>query len=196
MKRKGYLFFRKTEWHHSWRCHYLIDIVSDTSCLVSQYGMQILYVYPNLPRRRDAFLTARTQAIIFAACAYLIRSERIRPIILLLQAFGVVFQCVVQYGRHTALARRLASSCCLHRYIGSLPWGVEFNHQQEQYIAQFSHYEIIILFSAAKVAKIMHISIPFSWINNFLTNFSYWRNNFALLLHRFWKSHIRSPFRL
>lgn len=52
-----------------------------------------------------------------------------------------------------------------------------------------------ISFYAAKVAKIMHISIPSSRINNFLTYFSYWRNNFPLLLHRFWKNHIRSPFR-
>ena len=147
MKWEGYMFFRKTKWRHSWRCHYSIDIVSDTGCLVSQYGMQILYVYPNLPRRRDAFLTARTQAIIFAACAYLIRSERICPIILLLQAFGAVFQCVVQYGRHTALARwGGARSRCLHRYIGSLPWGIESYDQQEQYIAQFFHYEILFRF--------------------------------------------------
>ena len=54
----------------------------------------------------------------------------------------------------------------------------------------------IISFYAAKVAKIMHISMQFSRINNFLTYFSYWRNNFPLLLHRFWKSYIRSPFRL
>ena len=54
----------------------------------------------------------------------------------------------------------------------------------------------IISFYAAKVAKIMHISMPLSRINNFLTYFSYWRNNFLLLLHRFWKSYIRSPFRL
>ena len=53
-----------------------------------------------------------------------------------------------------------------------------------------------ISFYAAKVAKFMHISIPFSRINNFLTNFSYLRNNFLLLLHRFWKNYIRSPFRL
>ena len=53
-----------------------------------------------------------------------------------------------------------------------------------------------ISFYAAKVAKIMHISIPFSRINNFLTYFSYLRNKFMLLLHRFWKNHIRSPFRL
>ena len=153
--------------------------------------MQILYVYPNLPRRRDAFLTARTQAIIFAACAYLIRSERIRPIILLLQAFGVVFQCIVEHGRHSALARRWASSSCLRMHIGSLPRGIESDNQQEQYIAQFSHYEIVISFYAAKVAKIMHISMPFSRINNFLTTFSYLRNNFLLILHRNCKLELR-----
>ena len=53
-----------------------------------------------------------------------------------------------------------------------------------------------ISFYAAKVAKIMHISILFVRINNFLTYFSYLRNNFRVLLHRFWKNHIRSPFRL
>ena len=151
------MFFRKTKWHHSWRCHYSIDIVSDTGCLVSQYGMQILYVYPYLPRRRDAFLTARTQAIIFAACAYLIRCERIRPIILLLQAFGVVFQCIVEHGRHTALARRLARSIWWHWHVGSLPWGVESNHQQEQYIAQFSHYEIYFVFCCKGSKNYAHL---------------------------------------
>ena len=142
MKWEGYMFFRQTKWHYAWLCHYPIDIVSDTARLVSQYGMQILYICPHLPRRRNAFLTARAQAIVFASCTYLIRCESICPIILLLQALGVVFQCVVQYGRHIALARRWASSCCLHRYIGSLPWGIESNYQQEQYIAQLSHYEI------------------------------------------------------
>ena len=188
------MFFRQTKWHYAWLCHYPIDIVSDTARLVSQYGMQILYICPHLPRRGDAFLTARAQAIIFASCAYLIRSEGIRPIILLLQSFGIIFQCILQYGRHTAFARRGAWSICLHRHIGSLPWGIESDNQQEQYIAQFSHYEITISFYAAKVVKIMHISMQFSRINNFLTTFSYLRNKFLLLLHRFWKNHIRSPF--
>ena len=136
------MFCRQTKWHYAWLCHYSIDIVCDTVCFVSQYGMQILYMCTHLPRWGDSFLTACAQAIIFAACAYLIRSEGIRPIILLLQSFGIVFQCIVEHGRHIALARRWASSCWLHRYIGSLPWGIESNYQQEQYIAQFSHYEI------------------------------------------------------
>ena len=194
MKRERYMFCRKTKWRHSWPCHYPIDIVRDTVRLVSQYCMQILYVYPYLPRRGYAFLTACAQAIIFAACTYLIRCERIRPIILLLQSFGIIFQYILQYGRYTAFARRGAWSICLHRHIGSLPWGIESDNQQEQYIAQFSHYEITISFYAAKVAKIMHISMQFSRINNFLTTFSYLRNKFLLLLHRFWKNHIRSPF--
>ena len=142
MKREGYVFFRQTKWRHSWSCHYSIDMVCDTVRLVSQYGMQILYVYPYLPRRRDAFLTACAQAVVFAACTNLIRSERIRPIILLLQSFCIVFQCVLEHGRQTALARRWAWSICLHRHIGSLPWGIESDNQQEQYVAQFSHYEI------------------------------------------------------
>ena len=168
----------------------------DTARLVSQYGMQILYMCTHLPQRGDAFLTACAQAIIFASCTNLIRGERIRPIVLQLQSFGIVLQRIVEYGWQTAFARRGASSCCLHRYISSLPWGIESDNQQEQYVAHISHYEIIISFYAAKVAKIMHISTPFLRINNFLTYFSYLRNKFPLLLHRFWKNHIRSPFRL
>ena len=142
MKWEGDMFFRQTKWHYAWLCHYPIDIVSDTARLVSQYGMQILYMYMHLPRGRDAFLAARAQAVVFAACTYLIRSEGVRPIILLLQSFGIVFQRIMQYGRHTALARRWATSCCLRMHIGSLPWSIESDDQQKQYIAQFSHYEI------------------------------------------------------
>ena len=63
-------------------------------------------------------------------------------------------------------------------------------------IAILSLWNNIISFYAAKVAKNMHISMLFVRINNFLTTFSYLRNKFMLLLHRNWKSHIRSPFRL
>ena len=156
MKREGYVFFRQTKWRHSWYCHYPIDIVSNTARLVSQYGMQILYMCTHLPRTWYTFLTACAQAIVFAACAYLIRSEGIRPIILLLQSFGIVFQCIVEHGRHTALARRWACCCCLRMHIGSLPWGKESDNQQEQYVAQFSHYESVLCCKGSKNYAHLH----------------------------------------
>ena len=156
MKWERYMFCRQTKWRHSWSCHYSVDIMCDTVCLVSQYGMQILYICPHLPWRGYAFLAARAQAVVFAACTNLIRSERIRPIILLLQSFGIVLQCIVEYGWHTALARWWASSCCLHRYIGSLPWGVESDNQQEQYVAQFSHYESVLCCKGSKNYAYFH----------------------------------------
>ena len=158
MKREGYLFCRQTKWHYAWTCHYSIDIVCDTICLVSQYGMQFLYIYPHLPRRGYAFLTACAQVVVFVACAYLIRSERIRPIILQLQSLGVVFQSVVQCGGHTALARRWASSCCLRMHIGSLPWSIQSDDQQEQYIAQFSHYESVLCCKGSKNYAHLHVT--------------------------------------
>ena len=154
MKRKGYLFFRQTKWRHSWYCHYPIDIVSDTVCLVSQCCMQILYINPYLPRRGDAFLTACAQAIIFAACTNLIRSERIRPIILQLQSFGIILQCVVEHGRHIALARRWTSSRT--RPIGWQHRSVQSDYQQEQYIAQFSHYESVLCCKGNKNYAYLH----------------------------------------
>ena len=160
MKWEGYMFCRKTKWRHSWSCHYLVDIVCDTVWFVSQCCMQILYVYPYLPRRGDAFMAACAQAIIFASCAYLIRSESICPIILLLQSFGIVLQCIVEHGRYTALARRWAWSICLHRHIGSLPWGIESDNQQEQYVAQISHYEIyfVLCCKGSKIYAYLHVA--------------------------------------
>ena len=117
-------------------------MVCDTARLVSQYGMQFLYIYPHLPRGRDTFLAACAQAIIFAACAELIRGESVCAIILQLQSLGVVLQSVVQCGGHTALARRWASISCRHMHVGTLYRGIQSDDQQEQYIAQFSHYEI------------------------------------------------------
>ena len=148
MKREGYLFFRQTKWHYAWLCHYSVDIVSDTTCLVAQCCMQILYVYPYLPRRGYAFMAARAQAIVFAARAYLIRSESIRPIILQLKSLGIVFQCVLEHGRQTALARRWASSRI--RPIGWQHRSVQSDNQQEQYIAQFSHYESVLCCKGSK----------------------------------------------
>ena len=156
MKWERYMFCRQTKWRHSCSCHYSVDIMCDTVCLVSQYGMQILYMCTHLPRGGDAFLAARAQAVVFAACTNLIRSERIRPIILLLQSFGIVFQCIVQYGRHTTLACRWAISCCLRIHIGSLPRGIESDYQQEQYIAQFSHYESVLCCKGSKNYAYFH----------------------------------------
>ena len=55
--------------------------------------MQILYICTHLPRRRNAFLTACAQSIIFAACAELIRGESVCPIILLFFGFCGYHDC-------------------------------------------------------------------------------------------------------
>ena len=158
MKWEGNMFCRKTKWRHSWRCHYSIDIVRDTVCLVSQYGMQFLYIYPHLPRRGDTFLAACAQAVVFAACTNLIRSESIRPIVLQLQSFGIILQCVVEHGRRTTLARRWASCSCWHRHIGTLHRGIQSDDQQEQYIAQFSHYESVLCCKGSKNYAHLHVT--------------------------------------